>query len=115
MTRREMLVAIQNKVADNAEMVAFIEKELNAIESRNASAKAKRSKGSAERAEIVFEALAMINETVTVTEIIENAENEAATYSRQKVSAALAHLVEQGRVERILDKRTAYFRVAEGA
>ena len=111
MTKREMLNAIAAKVADDAEMVAFLNKEIAALDAHNAKASAKRSEGAAARREAVYEALAAIGEQVTATELIENAENEVRDYTRQKVSAALTDLVKEGRVYRELYKHVAYFAV----
>jgi Fe2+ or Zn2+ uptake regulation protein len=111
MTKREMLYAIAARVADNAEMVAFLNKEIKAIDAHNARATVKRSEGAAAKREAVYEALAAIGEQVTATELIENAENEVRDYSRQKVSAALTALVKEGRVYRELYKHDAYFAV----
>lgn len=110
MTKREMLNAIMNAVEEQ-EYKDFLQKEIDAIDARNQASAKRRANASTLKTEAVFEALAEINEKVTVTEIIENAPNEVAGFTRQKVSAALAKLVEQGRVKRELDKRTAYFYV----
>lgn len=111
MTRREMLTAIAAKVADNAEMVEFLNKEIAAIDAHNAKATAKRSAGTAAKKEAVFNALLAIGEQVTATELIENAENEVKDYTRQKVAAILKVLVEEGRVRKEVSHRVAYFDV----
>lgn len=110
MTKREMLNAIKARVADNADMVAFIDKELAALDARNAKATIKRSNATEVKKEAVYDALVFVGEQVTATELIENAPNEVAGYSRQKVSHALNELVKDGKVEREMYKRVAYFR-----
>lgn len=111
MTKREMFKAIAERVADNAEMVAFLEKEIAAIDTHNAKASAKRSKGTAERKEAVYDALYAIGTQVTATELIENADNEVAGYTRQKAAALLNALVADGRVRKEVAHRVAYFDV----
>lgn len=110
MTRRDYLNAIAVRVADDAELSAFIAKEIAALDARNVKASAKRSDATAVKCDAVYDALVFVDEQVTVTELIENAPNEVAGFTRQKVSYALNRLVEEGRAEKEIFKRVAYFR-----
>ena len=111
MTDREMFVAIRNKVAEDADMVAFIDRKLAAMDARNAKATVKRSDAMAERCKVVLAALQFINEEVTVTELIENAPNEVRGWTRQKVTPILTELEKQGKVARTEFKRVPYYKV----
>jgi predicted transcriptional regulator len=59
--------------------------------------------------EMVFDLLKAKGEPMTITEIMAEAADPALT-SNQKVSGLLRMLKDEGRVERIEEKRKAYFR-----
>lgn len=59
-----------------------------------------------------YEVIAKADKPVTVSEIIELVDSEE-NFSNQKASSIVKKLVDADRVERIVDKRKAYFKVKE--
>lgn len=111
MTKKEMFAAIKAvpAVAENAEMVDFLDKEIARLEKRNSSVNVKKKAETDSRMEAVFEVLAGMDEPATVTEIIALADNEVATFTNQRVSALLKKLVEAGRATKTIEgKKTRY-------
>lgn len=106
-TKKEMFNKIKALVKDNAEMVAFLDHEIELVEKKN-SAKKKPTKAQLENANIKDNILnAMANDKAyTVSEIIELVDLEI---SNQRASALLTQLVNDNKIVRSVDKRKAYF------
>ena len=113
MTKKEMFSAILavDAVAANAEMVDFLNHEIELLDNRKGSSNKKKAAESEARAEAVYEALSACEDATTVTDLIANATNEVNTYTNQRVSALLRKLVENGRVEKTIEGKKALFRV----
>ena len=56
--------------------------------------------------------LTACGEPMTVTDIIK-ADPDLSELTNQKVSALLRPLVENGKVEKVIDKRKSYFKIAK--
>ena len=110
MTKKEMFAEIKNAVADNAEMVAFLEHEIELLNKKRPSVNSKAKAEAEARANAVYTALAKCENPVTVTELIAVADNEVATYTNQRVSALLRKLGDKVVKETVKGK--AYFSVA---
>lgn len=110
MTKKEMFAMIATKNADDAEIVDFCQHEISLLEGRKSGGNAKRIAETDARASLVLEVLQGLDEQVTVTELIASAENEVGTYTNQRVSALLRKLVEDGKVEKVIEKKKAYFK-----
>lgn len=106
------LLAIE-AVAQNEDLVAFINHEIELLTRKNAkSGESKKQKENAEIKEVLIAELATMEKAVTISEF--QASNETAKgYSNQKIAALFKQLVEAGRVERIEEKGKALFRVAD--
>ncbi len=112
MTKKEMFAEIRSKVADNAEMVAFLDHEIELLSKKRSSVNSKAKAESEARATKVFNALAEMDNPVTVSELIKlTSDKEVATYTNQRVSALLKKLVDCGKVDKIVEKKTSYFTV----
>ena len=111
-TKREFFGEIKEIVKGNAELVAFIDHELELL---NKKTSAKSTKVNTEQVELmdkIVNALNEIGRSVTISELQkENA--EMAEYSNQKLSAMLKKLVDNKQVTKIVDKKKSYFMVAE--
>ena len=111
-TKRESFGEIKEIVKGNAELVAFIDHELELL---NKKTSAKSTKVNTEQIELmkkIVDALNKIGRSVTISELQkENA--EMAEYSNQKLSAMLKKLVDNKQVTKIVDKKKSYFMVAE--
>lgn len=110
MTKREMFAEIRNIVADNEEMVAFIDHEIELLE-RKASGTRKPTKTQVEndgfKADIL-EALAEADAPVTIKGLVEICPN-IATLSNQRITHMLTDLRKDGKVARTYVKKVAYF------
>ena len=111
-TKREFFGEIKEIVKENAELVAFIDHELELL---NKKTSAKSTKVNTEQVELmdkIVNALNEIGRSVTISELQkENA--EMAEYSNQKLSAMLKKLVDNKQVTKMIDKKKSYFMVAE--
>ena len=107
MTKVEMFNAIKGVVADNKEMVAFIDHEIELLQKK--SSNRKPTKTQAENESLKNEILSVLTDKgMTVTEIQKSSEI-LGELSNQKVSALLRQLVEVGAVEKTVDKKKSLF------
>lgn len=110
MTKKEMFVAIKAVVADNQEMVDFIDHEIELL-SKKRSDNSKAKAESDARAEKVFVALSEMDAPVTISELqAKTSDEEVAGYSNQRISALMRKLGD--RVVKTMNKGKAYFTVA---
>ena len=112
MTKREMFVAIANvaEVAANAEMVDFLNHQIELLDSRKAS----KSKGLTKTQKenegvkaVIADVLANASEKMTVTEMI--ADDRLNGYTNQKISALLRQMIEAGKVVKTIEGKKAFF------
>ena len=106
-TKKEMFAKLREKVKDNAEMVKFIDHEIELLEKKNASKSAKPTAtqiANESHKEKIMEFLGK-NGKSTVTQIMKAIGLE----SNQKTSALVRQLKESGLVVRTEEKGVAYF------
>lgn len=113
MTRVEMFNAIKAipQVAENQEMVDFIDKQIAQLAKRK-SAESKTQKENKALMEVVVDAMAVLNKPATATQIMKS-DASLLELSLPKVSALLKKLIEDGRVERTIEKKIALFSLVE--
>lgn len=111
MTKKEYFVEIKNYVADNAELVAFCDKQIELLSKKRSSVNSKAKAETEARSLAVFEALEKAGKPVTVTELIAGADGEVADYTNQRVSALLNKMVDT-KVKKEVVKGKAFFSVA---
>ena len=113
MTRVEMFNAIKAipQVAENQEMVDFIDKQIAQLAKRK-SAESKTQKENKALMEVVVDAMAVLNKPATATQIMKS-DAYLSELSLPKVSALLKKLIEEGRVERTIEKKIALFSLKE--
>ena len=99
-------------VAENEDMVKFIDHEIELLAKKSASKKATKNKVENEgfKATIMSTLYAFEN-PVTVTEL-QKSNEELNALSNQRVSAILRQMVESGEVVKVVDKKKALFSVA---
>jgi hypothetical protein len=114
MTKRENYNAIRAIVADNADLVAFIDHELELLDKKNARRSTKPSKtqvANEEIKDVIHDVLLDADAPMMIADII--ADDPALVgLSTQKVSALLTQMVASGDVVRTVDKRKSYFAIA---
>lgn len=111
-TKKEMFAEIREVVIDNAEMVAFIDHEIELLSRKRTGTGNTKAKAETEaRAEKVYAELVRMEEPVTVTEFLALAtDEEVKGYTNQRVSALFRKLGE--RVVKTTEGKKAKFAVA---
>ena len=110
MTKKEMFAEIRKVVADNAEMVAFIDHEVELLNKKTSGSR-KPTKTQVEndgfKADIVS-ALAEVDKPVTIKELCAVCES-ISELSNQRITHLLTDLRKDGKVARTYIKKVAYF------
>ena len=116
MTKKETInllidVLMGNKeVEDTQIFVDFLIHERELLEKKSSnSGQTKTQKENETIKEKIVETLRDLGKYVTITEI-QNANTELGTYSNQKISALLKQLVDNKEIEKVIDKKKAYFK-----
>lgn len=113
MTKREMYEQILNTYPLTTEEKAFIEHELELLAKKNSAEKKPTAQQVANQGvaeAIVAHMSAEPNRLFTITELIKEVPS-CAELTNQRVSAIVRNLKDEGKVERIEEKRKAYFRI----
>ena len=117
-TKREKFEMIKEIVLNaglenEAEMVEFLDNEINLLnKKRTSGTKTAKQKENDELVEKLYGVLAEIGRPVTVSEL-QKENDEFGAMSNQKVSALMKKLKDAGRVNKVDDKKKAYFSIAE--
>ena len=113
MTKKEMFAEIRKVVADNAEMVAFIDHEIELLNRKSGSPR-KPTKTQVEndgfKADILA-ALAEADAPVTIKELCEVC-GSIAGLSNQRITHMLTDLVKAGLLTKTYVKKTPYYAIA---
>ena len=111
-TKREMFVKIREVVVDNADMVAFIDHEIELLDNKKKADK-KPTQAQVENEKFrtqILDFLGEIGAPVTIKDIINGIEVfKERDFSNQKVNRLLITLREDGKVKRTYKKKVAYF------
>jgi len=101
------------EVKANPDMVAFIEHEIELLNKKNSAEKKPTAQQTANESikEVILDVLGKDGGLMTVTDVQKSTE-ELADLSNQRISALLRQLIADGYVERVKDKRKAYFKLA---
>lgn len=112
MTKREMFEMIATVNADNEEIVAFCNHEIELLANRKTSKSPTKTQKENEviMAQILAD-LAEFDEPVTVTQLIAEGEGMEG-FTNQKISALLRKLVEAGKVVKAVEGKKAVFSLA---
>lgn len=97
--------------AGREDLVDFCEKEIEKLANRKTS-QTKNQKENEGIKETILEVLAGLDEPVTITDFLK-ADERVTEYSNQKVSALMKQLVDAGKVEKVVDKKKSYFKIAD--
>ena len=119
MTKKEMFAMVQavvkNATVENkAEMVAFIEHEIELLNKKSSkSGQTKTQKENEILKEELMVALTEMEKPVTISNFCELTSHPVGKLSNQKLSALLNQLVKAGRVVKTVEKKKSYFAVAQ--
>ena len=111
-TKKEMFTMIKAQVKDNAEMVAFIDHEIELLDKKASNKKATKTQEANVGIKSTILAVLEGAKPMTVTEM-QGASAELGELSNQKVSALVRQLVEAGEVVKTIDKKVSRFSLAD--
>lgn len=115
LTKKDYFGMIREVVADNEELVAFVDHELELLNKKSsARTQTKTQQANEDLKTQIIEELTRIGEKVTISDL--QAQSEILSkdnYSNQKISALLKQLVNSGEVAKEVDKKKSYFFIAE--
>ena len=111
-TKKEMFTMIKAQVKDNAEMVAFIDHEIELLDKKASNKKATKTQEANVGIKSTILAVLEGGKSMTVTEM-QGASAELGELSNQKVSALVRQLVEAGEVIKTIDKKVSRFSLAD--
>ena len=111
-TKKEMFTMIKAQVKDNAEMVAFIDHEIELLDKKASNKKATKTQEANVGIKSTILAVLEGGKSMTVTEM-QGASAELGELSNQKVSALVRQLVEAGEVVKTIDKKVSRFSLAD--
>ena len=111
MTKREMFEQIKANYELTPAEVAFIDHELELLAKKNTSEKKPTAVQVANEGlkEVILDVLTENGGLMTITDIQKSCE-ELAELSNQKISALVRQLKDDGKVEKVEDKRKSYFK-----
>lgn len=110
-TKKEMFTMIKAQVKDNAEMVAFIDHEIELLDKKASNKKATKTQEANIGIKSTILSVLEGGKSMTVTEM-QGASAELGELSNQKVSALVRQLVEAGKVVKTIDKKVSRFSLA---
>lgn len=110
-TKAQMFAQIKAKVADDADMVAFIDHELELLAKKADSKKkyaSKKNEADEVIKNVILEVLATFPWGATATEVM-RAHEDLSGLSNQKVTAMLRKLLDEGKVTRVKEKKSVLY------
>ena len=118
--KRDYFMEIREIVKDNAELVAFVDHELELLARKNTgNTQTKVQKENVAVAEMLLEELAKagrttITDLMNTSEVIQNYTLENGNkLTNQKISAIFKQQLEAGNITKIVEKKKSYFAIAE--
>ena len=111
-TKKEMFTMIKAQVKDNAEMVAFIDHEIELLDKKASNKKATKTQEANVGIKSTILTVLEGAKPMTITEM-QGASAELGELSNQKVSALVRQLVEAGEVVKTIDKKVSRFSLAD--
>lgn len=109
MTKKDFYGVIREMVADRADLVEFIDHELELLNKKSSKrGLTATQKENVELMDKIYNALVEVGNPVTISEL-QASVPEMAEYSNQKLSALLKKLVESNRVVKTIEKKKSYF------
>ena len=120
-TKREYFAQLREVVADNPELVAFIDHEVELLNKKNSgNSQTKTQKENAVIAEMLVEELAKAGKPITITDLMNESEaiqnyvlENGNRLTNQKISAIFKQLGEANRIVKVKKKKKSYFSVAD--
>jgi DNA-binding transcriptional regulator GbsR (MarR family) len=112
MTKKDYFNELKVLVSDRQDLVDFIDHEIELLSKKSSrTAPTKTQVENEAIKEKIVATLVELDKYATITDI-QNANTELADLSNQKVSALLKQLVDTNIVEKMIDKKKAYFKAS---
>lgn len=112
-TKRDVLNHIIETYANDEMVVAYATHEIELLDNKKSTkSETKTQKENVAIMEIIIDTLTSLAKPVRITDI-QNANEKLTDLSNQKMSALLKKLVDTDKVVKTIDKKVAYFSIAE--
>lgn len=109
-TKKDFFKELLNLVTENAELTAFLNKELELLEKRSSRVNSTKVEEQEKIKNEILQALKELGGSSTVTEVL-GSKTISNRYSNQKISAMLSKLIKDGKVEKTIEKKKSYFSI----
>lgn len=107
MTKKEMFVAIKAVVAENQEMVDFLDHEIELLTNRKSNGNTKSKAESDARKAKLLAALSEMDKPVSIAELkATTSDPDVAEWTSQRISGLFSRMDE---VDKVMDKKVAKF------
>ena len=121
LTKRDYFARLRAIVANDAELVAFIDHEVELLTRKNASGtQTKTQAENVKVAEMLLQELAKVGNPTTITDLMNKSEvianyrlENGNPLSNQKISAIFKQLVDNKEIVKVVDKKKSYFSIAD--
>ena len=112
LTKKEKYVMILDYIKDNEMLMEFINNELELLNKKSSRTTLTKTQIENEAIkEKIVATLVELDKYATITDI-QNANTELANLSNQKISALLKQLYDNKIIEKVIDKKKAYFKAS---
>lgn len=119
MTKKEYFAQLKEIVKDNAELVAFIDHEVELLIRKNGgNSQTKTQKENELVSEMLVNELIKIAKPITISDLMATSDvvknyvlEDGKSLSNQKISALLNKMVKSERLVKVIDKKKSYFSV----
>ena len=112
LTKKDYFNELKGLVADRQDLVDFIDHEIELLSKKSSrTAPTKTQLENEKIKEKIVATLVELDKYATITDI-QNANTELADLSNQKISALLKQLYDNKIIEKVIDKKKAYFKAS---
>ena len=112
LTKKDYFNELKGLVSDRQDLVDFIDHEIELLSKKSSRTAPTKTQVENEKIkEKIVATLVELGKYVTITDI-QNANTELADLSNQKISALLKQLYDSKVIEKVIDKKKAYFKAS---
>ena len=112
LTKKDYFNELKGLVSDRQDLVDFIDHEIELLSKKSSrTAPTKTQLENEKIKEKIVATLVELDKYATITDI-QNANTELANLSNQKISALLKQLYDNKIIEKVIDKKKAYFKAS---
>ena len=112
LTKKDYFNELKELVSDRQDLVDFIDHEIELLSKKSSRTAPTKTQVENEKIkEKIVATLVKLDKYATITDI-QNANTELANLSNQKISALLKQLYDNKIIEKVIDKKKAYFKAS---